>query len=296
VFDCAFKPRNGSARSPIRATSDDGGGAAVPVRRHQQDGEHAQRGHRRGDHADLRPGWKLGLKALAIYRDGCKRSQPLGHRARPPSRAAARRRKSREGQLEYRAASPVKLPAERAAITHKFAVGGHEGYITVGLYDDGSAGRDVHHDGQGRLHISGLMDTIATATRLALQYGVPLRALVDRFSHVRFEPSGFTGNPNIPMAKSVVDYIFRWLGQKFVRDDGQMVDSTMSAKAEAAVKAALGSNQMPLPMSTSAQSEREKAIFRMQADSPPCSNCGTITVRAGACYLCPNCGTSSGCG
>jgi ribonucleoside-diphosphate reductase alpha chain len=237
--------------------------------------------------------WRLGLKAIAVYRDNSKRSQPLA--TDKASQSGSGIKKEVEKIIEYRAERRP-LPAERAAITHKFAVGGHEGYITVGLYDDGAPGELFITIAKEGSTISGLMDTIATATSLALQYGVPLRALVDRFSHVRFEPSGFTGNPNIPMAKSVVDYIFRWLGQKFVRDDGQMVDSTMSAKAEAAVKAALGSNQMPLPMSTSAQSEREKAIFRMQADSPPCSNCGTITVRAGACYLCPNCGTSSGCG
>ena len=121
-------------------------------------------------------------------------------------------------------------------------------------------------------------------------YGVPLRVLVNRFSHMRFEPSGFTGNPNIPLAKSIVDYIFRWLGQKFLTED-EGTDSTMSAAAEKALKTAYNDPQMPLPMR-----EREAEVFATQADAPPCTVCGTITVRAGACYACPNCGATSGCG
>ena len=175
-------------------------------------------------------------------------------------------------------------------MTHKFAVGGHEGYITVGLYDDGTPGELFITMSKEGSTISGLMDTIATSISLALQYGVPVRVLVDRFSHMRFEPSGFTGNPNIPIAKSIVDYIFRWIGQKFIKSE-EAVDSTMSTKAEKALQAALGQNQMSLPMES-----REKEVFRTQADAPPCPQCGSITVRAGACYACNNCGATTGCG
>jgi ribonucleoside-diphosphate reductase alpha chain len=173
--------------------------------------------------------------------------------------------------------------------------------------------------------ISGLMDTIATTVSLALQYGVPLRELVDRFSHMRFEPSGFTGNRDIPIAKSIVDYIFRWMGLRFLQSDDDHVDSTLSAKQEAVLKKATDQMQMALPIRPGTQEATrqaaprasswvrpvpvaavtelknnlpeidEKAIFRSQADAPPCHVCGTITVRAGACYACPNCGATSGC-
>ncbi len=237
--------------------------------------------------------WRLGLKAIAVYRDGSKRSQPLATDKSAQSGESG----SKENAVEVRIARRP-LPAERAALTHKFGVAGHEGYITVGLYDDGTPGELFITMSKEGSTISGLMDTIATAISLALQYGVPLRVLVDRFSHMRFEPSGFTGNPDIPIAKSVVDYIFRWLGLKFVKDEQQHVDSTMSSQAEQAVKKVLESAQMQLPMSESAKalSAQEQEVFRTQADAPPCIECGSITVRAGACYACPNCGATTGCG
>ncbi len=222
--------------------------------------------------------WRSGLKAVALYRDGSKRTQPLDTKkeeSTPSVDPVVRRRR---------------LEPERASLTHKFAVGGHEGYITVGLYPDGSPGELFITMSKEGSTISGLMDTIATSISLALQYGVPLRVLVDRFSHMRFEPAGFTGNPNIPMAKSLVDYIFRWLGQKFLRDD-DAVDTTLSQKQEAALQAALESNQMRLPIPDAA----ERKVFLTQADAPPCPTCGSIMVRAGNCYLCANCGTTSGC-
>ena len=166
-------------------------------------------------------GWKQGLKAIAIYRDGCKRTQPLntgGLQERHASRPRAR------GSLEYvgKATAPVpapfrrKLPDERRSITHKFDVGGHEGYITVGLFEDGKPGEIFLKMSKEGSTVSGLMDSFATAISLTLQYGVPLEALVKKFTHMRFEPAGFTKNPEIPMAKSLVDYIFRWLGSKFL--------------------------------------------------------------------------------
>src|SRR5688572_10919579 len=186
--------------------------------------------------------WRLGLKAIAVYRDNIKRSQPLA----TDKTAQMGDGKKKEEHVEVRPARRA-LPAERAAITHKFAVGGHEGYLTVGLYEDlktpGEIFITMSKEGST---ISGLMDTIATAISLALQYGVPLRVLVDRFSHTRFEPSGFTGNKDIPMAKSIVDYIFRWLGMKFVRDE-EHVDNALSAKAEAALSKAMNAAQLALP-------------------------------------------------
>ncbi len=164
-------------------------------------------------------GWKQGLKAIAIYRDGCKRTQPLNTAA---SKSDSFDPRPSASSLEYvgKAAPPQpirrKLPDERRAITHKFSVAGHEGYITVGLYDDGQPGEIFLTMSKEGSTISGLMDSFATAISLTLQYGVPLEALVDKFTHMRFEPAGFTKNPEIPIAKSLVDYVFRWLGSKFL--------------------------------------------------------------------------------
>jgi ribonucleoside-diphosphate reductase alpha chain len=182
-------------------------------------------------------GWRMGLKAIAIYRDNSKRSQPL------------MTGKKKEKELEL--AAPVaasassepkpyrrRLPAERAAITHKFDIAGHEGYITVGLYEDGQPGEIFLKMAKEGSTISGLMDTFATTVSVALQYGVPLHDLVHKFAHVRFEPSGFTSNPEIPIAKSIVDYIFRWLGSRFLPPEDRatlgLVDR--SATAESSVQ------------------------------------------------------------
>jgi ribonucleoside-diphosphate reductase alpha chain len=226
-------------------------------------------------------GWKFGLKALAVYRDGSKRLQPLntGLETKQPAAVTGPMRR--------------KLPDTRAAITHKFDIAGHEGYITVGMYEDGSPGEIFLVMAKEGSTISGVMDSFATAISLALQYGVPLQALVDKFSHVRFEPSGFTKNPEIPMAKSVVDYIFRWLASKFL--DGK-------AKAEAGVidrsptLEGGGLEAMVVPEPLELKMEQELAPFKLQTDAPPCPNCGLIMIRSGACYKCLNCGTTSGCG
>src|SRR5690242_20935085 len=171
-------------------------------------------------------GWKQGLKAIAIYRDGCKRTQPLNTAA---SKSDAKNPEKRTS-LEYvgKAAAPVpapyrrKLPDERRSITHKFDVGGHEGYITVGLYEDGKPGEIFLKMSKEGSTVSGLMDSFATTVSVALQYGVPLKDLVNKFAHVRFEPSGFTGNQEIPIAKSIVDYIFRWLGSRFLSPEDKV--------------------------------------------------------------------------
>ena len=169
-------------------------------------------------------GWKLGLKAIAIYRDNSKRSQPLSTGKKKDDGISAEASETIESLRTQLAAAQVeatrphrhRLPAERAAITHRFDISGHEGYITVGLYADGQPGEIFLKMAKEGSTISGLMDTLATSVSLALQYGVPLKDVVNKFAHVRFEPSGFTGNPEIPIAKSLVDYIFRWLGSRFL--------------------------------------------------------------------------------
>jgi len=204
-------------------------------------------------------GWKLGLKAIAVYRDGCKRSQPLSTSKEVSEQPVAH-------------ATRRKLPNERHAITHKFQIAGHEGYITVGMYEDGKPGEIFLVMAKEGSTISGLMDAFATSISMSLQYGVPLETLIEKFSHVRFEPSGFTRNPEIPYAKSLTDYIFRWLSKKFIED----VD-------EAAAAAAPAAESKPEP------------VIKPQSDSPPCHYCGSIMVRNGSCYRCANCGSTSGC-
>jgi ribonucleoside-diphosphate reductase alpha chain len=170
-------------------------------------------------------GWKQGLKAIAIYRDNSKRSQPLSTGKKSGTEAidseAVTQLKKELAKAQKEAALPHRrrLPAERTAVTHKFDIAGHEGYITVGLYPDGQPGEIFLKMAKEGSTVSGLMDSFATTVSVALQYGVPLRDLVNKFAHVRFEPSGFTGNQEIPIAKSIVDYIFRWLGSRFLSTD-----------------------------------------------------------------------------
>ena len=170
-------------------------------------------------------GWKQGLKAIAIYRDNSKRSQPLSTGKKAPGEVidteAVTQLKKQLAKAQKEAALPHRrrLPAERSAVTHRFDIAGHEGYITVGLYPDGQPGEIFLKMAKEGSTVSGLMDSFATTVSVALQYGVPLRDLVNKFAHVRFEPSGFTGNQEIPIAKSIVDYIFRWLGSRFLSTD-----------------------------------------------------------------------------
>ncbi|GMV37240.1 MAG: ribonucleoside-diphosphate reductase subunit alpha [Fimbriimonadales bacterium] len=222
-------------------------------------------------------GWRMGLKALAIYRDGCKRTQPLS--TGKPAEAA--------GQ----ASRPVRrrLPAERQSLTHKFSVGGHEGYITVGLFEDGTPGEIFITMSKEGSVISGLMDCFATSISLALQYGVPLKTLVEKFSHTRFEPSGYTGNKEIPFAKSIMDYLFRWLALRFLPNDLPTPSPSLEEVS------AIGMQRDP-EHKGSALIEQERQVFMTQADAPPCPDCGMIMVRNAACYRCMNCGLSYGCG
>jgi ribonucleoside-diphosphate reductase alpha chain len=228
--------------------------------------------------------WKLGLKAVAIYRDNSKRVQPLssgtskGAKAANGPAAVAPTIKIEE-KIVYR---PIrrKLPAERHAITHKFSIGGHEGYMTVGLYEDGSPGELFVTMAKEGSTISGLMDSFATAISYALQYGVPLKFFVDKFSHVRFEPSGWTGNPTVPYAKSIMDYIFRWMGARFL---GEEYATSGEAGEASAMRVTEPDPQQALPFSAAV------------ADAPTCSECGGLMTRNGSCYKCENCGGTSGC-
>ena len=176
-----------------------------------------------------------------------------------------------------------KLADERQSLTHKFSIAGHEGYLTVGNYEDGSPGEIFLRMAKEGSTVSGLMDTIAKMTSLALQYGVPLEKLVDQFSHTRFEPSGFTNNPEIPMAKSVTDYVFRYLGNRFLAaEEGETQGGEVVELPKVAVAGGSGE-----PASATS--------FVNQADAPSCMDCGSIMTRNGACYKCANCGSTSGC-
>jgi len=219
--------------------------------------------------------WRLGLKAVAIYRDGSKRVQPLSSGSDKSKRSAG----AVTEKIVYR---PVrrKLPDERQSITHKFSIGGHEGYLTVGLFEDGSPGELFVTMAKEGSTISGLMDSFATAISYALQYGVPLRFFIDKFSHVRFEPSGWTGNQQVPYAKSIMDYIFRWLSMKFLGE-------------EAAMENVAGETSKLTP--TEPEPQRSLPFDPALADAPLCAECGGLMTRNGSCYKCENCGSTSGC-
>jgi ribonucleoside-diphosphate reductase alpha chain len=286
VFDCAFRPRNGvrsihwmghirmmgavqpflsgaiskTVNLPPEATVDDLEQAYVE-------------------------GWRRGLKALAVYRDGSKRTQPL-------NTGKDEEKKAEVIDLRARRAVRVKLPDERQSVTHKFSIAGHEGYLTVGLYQDGTPGEIFLRMAKEGSTISGLMDTIATMTSIALQYGVPLKALVDKFSHTRFEPAGYTNNREIPMAKSVTDYVFRYLGNRFLHDEALVADEQ---ETEAEVTGLAELRRVAVAGGSTDLAAGERRTFVNQADAPACTECGSITVRNGACYKCPNCGATSGC-
>jgi ribonucleoside-diphosphate reductase alpha chain len=227
-------------------------------------------------------GWKLGLKAVAIYRDNCKGSQPM---------SAADL--TRTDVVEALKPTRRKLPDERVAITHKFSVEGQEGYVTVGLYEDGKPGELFITMAKEGSTLSGVMDAFATAISLTLQYGVPMEFLVNKFSHVRFEPSGWTNNAQIPYAKSIIDYIFRWMASKFLSPEEQAAVGVQPVAGDDASTPSLPVLRQPalpgLDRSDSAQ------MFVNQADAPPCPTCGMVMVRNGACYKCQNCGTVHGC-
>jgi ribonucleoside-diphosphate reductase alpha chain len=233
--------------------------------------------------------WKLGLKCIAIYRDGCKRSQPLST-SRDDKEA-----KAKEQPAAVVEARPIRrrLPDERHSLTHKFDIQGHEGYVTVGLYEDGTPGEIFLTMAKEGSTISGLMDAFGTQTSVALQYGVPLRVMVNKFSHMRFEPSGFTKNREIPIAKSIIDYIFRWLASRFLDQEDQ--DAVGILRREPPSLQIPPANPEPKPLANGQAHGTQKLTFVVNADSPACPECGSITVRSGACYKCMNCGATTGC-
>jgi len=363
VFDCAFKPANGNRSihynghlKMMAAVQPFLSGAISKTVNMPEASTAAEIAQVYID------GWKLGLKAIAVYRDNSKRSQPLNMKKEGGDAVEAGAVASvPEAPKPYRR----RLPDERAAFTHKFNVAGHEGYLTVGLYEDGQPGEIFLKMAKEGSTISGLMDAFATAVSVALQYGVPLKDLVNKFSHLRFEPAGFTTNRDIPMAKSLIDYIFRYMATKFLsRDEQDMVgiinrqmtlsdasavtvDATagttdaagFATAAPAAPSAAstrsaeeTGQDAQPTDEATKASSSaeevaeatpemgatimdglkivasnghashREERLEKGQptvifdtADSPACSDCGSIMVRNGSCYKCLNCGSTSGC-
>ena len=256
-------------------------------------------------------GWKLGLKAVAVYRDGSKRSQPVSTGKQSDGAEAAKTtvapapapggNGSRTRPLRRR------MPATRNSITHKFDIAGHEGYLTVGLYDDGSPGELFITMAKEGSTIGGLMDCFGTAISMCLQYGVPLKTLAEKFAHSRFEPSGFTKNPDIPIAKSITDYIFRWMALTFIERKGprppEPQAETDTAAARATAPPPKRETAPPRPEAAAAPPRAEPLSMdridsqfqHFMEDAPVCDQCGAITVRNGACYRCYNCGNSMGC-
>jgi ribonucleoside-diphosphate reductase alpha chain len=258
--------------------------------------------------------WKLGLKAVAIYRDGCKKSQPLsaaGTKTAQAGNAPAAVVVEEEDLNAPPRAVRHKLREERASVTHKFNVGGHEGYITVGLYPDGSVGELFITMAKEGSTVSGLMDSFACAVSIALQHGVPLKLLCEKFAHTRFEPSGWSGNPDIGFAKSIMDYIFRWLQLRFLSGQQQMLFENLGVRradvsSVGRAPSPAGEGMGDLNGSGLTTDDRRPATGSVHAadalagivdlgDAPTCSFCGSIMTRNGSCYRCMSCGSTSGC-
>jgi ribonucleoside-diphosphate reductase alpha chain len=275
--------------------------------------------------------WKMGLKCVAIYRDGSKRSQPLNtkktnegaNKTAAPTAAETVALETRLLELESEirklrsdSGKPLRrrLTDTRSALTHKFDIAGHEGYLTVGLFDDNQPGELFITMAKEGSTIGGLMDSIGTLTSMALQYGVPLDALVRKFAHQRFEPSGFTKNPEIRNASSITDYVFRWLALQFIPGYRESVTVARTQPELAMpgldeeIKKKVNRPVPELPIAEdndvietkagNGHGHRARTLTSMitnQQDAPTCPNCGNVVVRNGACYKCLNCGESLGC-
>jgi ribonucleoside-diphosphate reductase alpha chain len=255
--------------------------------------------------------WKLGLKAVAVYRDGCKKSQPLsaaGTKTANSSKDDPRPGSSLQLEEDNLNAPPRavrhKLQEERASITHKFKVGDHEGYVTVGLYPNGDPGELFVTMAKEGSTVSGLMDSFALAVSIALQHGVPLKLFCEKFAHTRFEPSGWSGNADIGYAKSIMDYIFRWLQLRFLTGQQQMLFESFRPKLSALSSQPSEIGDMnglePKPESRSPKPGNIHAADALSGiidlgDAPSCSFCGSIMTRNGSCYRCGSCGSTSGC-
>jgi ribonucleoside-diphosphate reductase alpha chain len=264
--------------------------------------------------------WRLGIKALAIYRDGSKTAQAL--------RTDAQKAKAAPADIDAIVDDAVakalaeagprrkRMPRERQSITHKFSIGSHEGYITAGMYEDGSVGEIFLTDiGKEGSTLRGMMNSFATAISIALQYGVPLETLVQKFSYMRFEPEGITNNPEIPFAKSMPDYIMRWLASRFLDTDAQeelgiLTPAVRARKAAQEAAQSLSSSDTAGPGAPEASAGASTPPTAALTDSPPvvparlqgldlgpaCSQCGGMMQRTGSCYTCSSCGNNTGCG
>src|SRR5206468_10460269 len=247
--------------------------------------------------------WKLGLKAVAIYRDGCKKSQPLsaaGTKTASSEKSSAAAVLALVEEEDLNApprAVRHKLQEERMSITHKFNVGGHEGYITVGLYPDGEPGEIFITMAKEGSTVSGLMDSFALAVSIALQHGVPLKLFCEKFAHTRFEPSGWTNNPDIGFAKSIMDYIFRWLQLRFLTGQQGMLFENLRLRTPGGGPQASGADEVTgstAGPTTNDQRLRTGPVHAADAlaglidlgDAPTCSFCGSIMTRNGSCYRC----------
>jgi ribonucleoside-diphosphate reductase alpha chain len=270
--------------------------------------------------------WRLGIKALAIYRDGSKTAQALRTDAQTEQAAPADVDAIVEQAVSKALADAgpkrKRMPVERQSITHKFSIAGHEGYITAGMYEDGSVGEIFLTDiGKEGSTLRGMMNSFATAISIALQYGVPLETLVQKFSYMRFEPEGITGNPEIPFAKSMPDYIMRWLASRFLDVDAQeelgiLTPEVRARKAAQEASQSLVSSDTAGPdpagesASTPANGGDGAPAAASFTESPPvvparlqgldlgpaCSQCGGMMQRTGSCYTCSSCGNNTGCG
>jgi ribonucleoside-diphosphate reductase alpha chain len=275
--------------------------------------------------------WHLGIKALAIYRDGSKTAQALrtdAHQGADPTAPAVTEADIDAAVSAALAKAPPKrrrMPRERQSLTHKFSIGGHEGYITAGMYDDGTVGEIFLTDiGKEGSTLRGMMNSFATAISISLQYGVPLETLVRKFSYMRFEPEGMTSNPEIPFAKSMPDYIMRWLASRFLDVDlqeelGILTPEVRARKAAEDAASSHGSDTARPTHETNGGSNGEgnggatitpRPATSALTDSPPvrpavghgldlgpaCQQCGGMMQRTGSCYTCSSCGFNTGCG
>jgi ribonucleoside-diphosphate reductase alpha chain len=239
--------------------------------------------------------WKLGLKAVAIYRDNSKRSQPLSAAGQKKEEKTAEAPLAEPVQRElFARAQREKMPYERASVTHKFSVSGHEGYITVGMYQDGRPGEVFIKMAKEGSTLSGIMDGLALTISLGLQYGVPLKGFVDKLLNTRFEPSGITANPNIRFVSSVLDYIARWLGGRFISSDYLKLNGGEHAAAHVPVPP-LAMSQEPQPGASANWGSEPLKPTSAYEGAPTCSECGMLMVPNGACFKCENCGSTSGC-
>lgn len=333
VFDCAFKPFNGQrsihhmGHIKMMAATQPFISGAISKTVNMPESSTVE------EISDAyMQGWKLGLKAVAIYRENSKRSQPLATSKGGNTKGATAEAASGDGQAttlepEVKVVERVvhksvrhRLPDERPSLTHKFSIAGHEGYLHIGMYPDTKMPGEIFITmAKEGSTISGLMDAFATSISIALQYNVPLEDLCNKFSHMRFEPNGFTNNRQIPIAKSIMDYIFRYLSMRFLAQpveaskvsepeveepasDLEQIDMFTAEPTDAVVDPLVGDTvedflgRSGATATATATATETESTFANQEDAPPCSNCGSITVRSGACYSCPNCGNTSGCG